>query len=142
MHLFWFRLYSLTVTVITKMHFDAVVCCNSHTFRAMTVRAVHYHVYSLICNVMNDNRIFWPHLSHLSVDLCSMEAAILFAMHVGKFILFFFYVYLGNTEINGKCRMASLCVHRDTTANRDKQKRSRVHTVGKQWWHMYHSELS
>ena len=55
----------------------------------MTVRVVYYHVYSLICNVMNDNRIFWPHLSHLSGDLCSMEAAILFAMHLGKFNFIF-----------------------------------------------------
>ena len=60
--------------------------------------------------------------------LLAMGAAILFC-NACRVIQF--YIYLGNTEINGKCRMTSLCLHRDIAATHDKQKRSRVHTVGK-----------
>ena len=71
--------------------------------------------------------------------LLAMGAAILFcnACRVSQF-----YIYLCNTEINGKCRMASLCRRRETADSHNEHKRSRVHMVGKQWWHMYRSEFS
>ena len=71
--------------------------------------------------------------------LLAMGAAILFcnACRVSQF-----YIYLGNKEINGKCRMASLCRRRETADSHNEHKRLRVHMVGKQWWHMYRSEFS
>ena len=70
--------------------------------------------------------------------LLAMGAAILFC-NACRVIQF--YIYLGNTEINGKCRMASLCLRRERADSHNEHKRSRVHMVGKQWWHMYHSEF-
>ena len=96
----------------------------------MTVRAVHYHMYSLTFRVMNDYRIFWPHLSMFSAIHASCHGGgyIVLQCMPGNSIL-----YLPRQHGNQwKCRMASLCLHRETADNHDEHKRSRVHTVGKQ----------
>ena len=77
-----------------QQRYHEFVCCNKLTFRTMTVRVMHYHMYSLICNTLATSfPSLWIFMLHVS-----MGAAILFAMHVGKFIFIFTSATQKSTE--------------------------------------------